>query len=285
MKTILITGINGFLGSSIAKRLTDKYKIVGTEYSLNNLFRISEFDFNVYGATQESYKSLFSENKIDIIIHTATFYGRGNEDMSQMLAANLISPLYLLNFAIQNSCELFINTDSALERDANIYSLTKKQFLDWLKFRSHEIKTVNMQLEHFYGPGANNTNFITAMITQLKKNEPIINLTKGEQRRDFVYYEDILDAYELIINSIDKLNEDFNHFEIGTGEIFSIKNLMNLLKELTSSKSELNFGAIPLRENELMESKPNNANILKLGWKPKTKIKEGLIKTIKGISG
>ena len=48
MKTILITGINGFLGSHLAKTLSEKYNIIGLEYSLENLFRIAECNYKVY---------------------------------------------------------------------------------------------------------------------------------------------------------------------------------------------------------------------------------------------
>jgi len=283
MKTILITGINGFLGSNLAKRLSKDNIIIGTEYKLENLARIAGCNFKVYEADKEAYEKLFSENKVDIIIHTATFYDRNGEDFLQLFESNLKSPFYLLDLAIKNKVEMFINTDSALERFTSGYSLSKKQLVDWLKFRSNEIKTVNMQLEHFYGPGTNSTNFITAMITRLLKNEPKIDLTRGEQKRDFVYYEDVLDAFELIIESKDKLDNYFNHFEVGTGELMAIKDLMNLLKELTGSKSILNYGAIPYRDNELMISKSDNEAIMKLGWKPNTKISEGLVKTIEGI--
>jgi len=40
MKTILITGINGFLGSHLAKALSSEYNIIGLEYSIENLFRV-----------------------------------------------------------------------------------------------------------------------------------------------------------------------------------------------------------------------------------------------------
>lgn len=280
MKTILITGINGFLGSSIAKRLSKNNIVIGTEYKLDDLFRITENDFHVYEANVQQYEVLFIENNIDIIIHTATFYGRDREDTLKMLDANLISPFHLLDFAIKNKVKLFINTDSALDRFTSIYSLTKKQFLDWLRFRGSEIKAVNMQLEHFYGPGASNTNFITFMIQKLLKNEPKIDLTLGEQKRDFVYYEDIIDAYELVVNSLDKLIDDFTHFEVGSGDTITIKELMLLMKQLTKSSTELNFGALPYRENELMNSMPDLSTIHNLGWNSKTNLNNGLIKTI-----
>lgn len=283
MKTILITGINGFLGSNLAKRLSAKFNIIGTEVSLENLNRIKNEKYRVYPADLESTKQIFLENKIEIIIHTATFYGKNNEQIKDLFNSNLHSPFNLLDLGIANQVKLFINTDSALERFTNAYSLTKKQFVDWLKFRSSEIKVANMQLEHFYGPGASNTNFITSMIKKLVKNEPKINLTAGEQKRDFIYYDDIVDAYEIIINSFNDLENRINNFEVGSGELISIKELMLLLKKLTNSSSKLNFGAIPYRENELMESKSDLHSVYNLGWRPKTNLQDGLLKTINEI--
>lgn len=280
MKTILITGINGFLGSNLAKRLATAYNIVGTEFSLENLFRIKENNFKVYQSDKKNIETLFAENKIDIVIHTATFYGRNEEDTTLIFESNLLSPFHLLDLSIKNHCELFINTASALDRFTSTYALTKKQFHDWLFFRSKEIKTINMQLEHFYGAGASTTNFITAMIIRLLSNEPSINLTVGEQKRDFIYFEDVIDAYEVVINSINNLDNKLNNYEVGSGSFVTIKDLMILLKKLSGSSSMLNFGAIPYRENELMESTSGNSALLKFGWKPKVKLEEGLKMTI-----
>ena len=281
METILITGINGFLGSNLAKRFSKNYRIIGTEFSLENLFRINNYNFLVYESNIDTFNRIFSDNKIDLVIHTATDYGKNNEDNRLLFDSNVVSPFYLLEFVLKYNVDLFINTDSALERYTSAYALTKKQLYDWLYFRSKEINVVNLQLEHFYGPGASKINFITSMISKLVNNEPSIDLTPGEQKRDFVFYEDVIDAYETIVNSRKSLKNQFNHFEIGSGKLISIKELIKMLKKLIGSDSQLNFGALPYRENELMESKTNLESILRLGWKPKTKFKEGLIKTIK----
>lgn len=283
MKTVLITGINGFLGSNLAKRLSVAYKIIGTEYTLNSLHRIGGLGFKIYEADEASIKRVFIENGIDIIIHTATFYGRNNEDFEKLFNSNLLSAFSLLELSVKNKCDLFINTDTALERYTSAYALTKRQFYDWLFFRSSEIKVANMQLEHFYGGGASPTNFISLMIRKLLNNEQKIDLTLGEQRRDFVYYEDVIDAFELVIQRSQNLEQRFNSFEIASGEIISIHDLMLLLKELTRSKAYLNFGAIPYRENELMISSYNLEPIFKFGWKAKTVLKDGLVKTINEI--
>jgi CDP-paratose synthetase len=280
VKTILITGINGYLGSHLAKKFASDYNVIGLEYSLDNLNRLKNYNFKIYICKDDIFETVFSEQNIDIIIHTATFYGRNNEGFKQLFNSNLSFPFNLLDKSIEYGCRLFINTDSVLDRFVSAYALTKHQFNDWLKFRCNQIKVVNMQLEHFYGPDGNNTNFITSMINRMKNNEPLIDLTKGEQIRDFIYIDDVVNAYDLVIKNQINLSLNYTLFQVSTGELYSIKELLNLIKKLTKSTSTLNFGAIPYRENELMKSTSNNSELLALGWKNQISLTEGLIKTI-----
>ena len=103
MKTILITGINGYLGSHLAKFLSVNYNIIGLEYSLENLFRIKDNDFKVYSVENGIPDKLFAEQTIDAIIHTATFYGRQDESVQTIANANLFIPFDLLDRAIENN--------------------------------------------------------------------------------------------------------------------------------------------------------------------------------------
>lgn len=279
MKNILITGINGYLGSNLAKSLAEKNNIIGLEYSTKNLNRLKGYDFNVYSVENGIPDELFKDQQIDTIIHTATFYGRQNETVKSIANANLLIPLDLLDKAIENGCLTFINTDTVLDRFVSTYALTKRHFQEWLYLRRHEIKVINMQLEHFYGPDAPETNFITVMIKRLKQNEPVIDLTGGEQKRDFVYIDDVVAAYHTILNKQTLLNF-YSEFQVSTKNTISIKELLQTLKHLTGSKSKLNFGAIPYRENELMLSETNNSALLNLGWQPQQSINEGLQNTI-----
>ncbi len=280
MKTILITGINGYLGSHLAKALLKDYNIIGLEYSLENLFRIANCNYKVYAAKDGIPEEVFTEQTIDIILHTATFYGKNNEDYIQMFNTNLYSPLNLLDKAIKHKCQLFVNTDTVLDRFVSTYALTKRQFQEWLYLRKSEIKVINMQLEHFYGPGTSPTNFLSYMIGKLKNNEPQIDLTLGEQQRDFIYIDDVVNAYLTVIAKQDQLADHYSSFQVCTNQLISIKDLMNLMKSLTNSNSVLNFGAVPYRENELMHSETDNTALINLGWKPQYTIQEGLQKTI-----
>jgi CDP-paratose synthetase len=276
IKTILITGINGYLGSRMAIALAKKYTIVGLEYSLDNLFRLQGHNFKVYSVENGVPDEVFTEHKIDAIIHAATFYGRLNEPAATMANANLFVPFDMLDKCIKAGCRLFINTDTVLDRFVSTYALTKRQFQEWLYHRRNEIKVINMQLEHFYGPGCSNTNFITAMIEKLKRNEEKIDLTAGEQLRDFIYVDDVISAFTTVLEKNEQIDALYTLFQVTSNQLVTIKNLLITLKNITKSTSVLNFGAVPYRENELMKSETDNSNLIELGWAPKYLLQEGL---------
>jgi len=78
-----------------------------------------------------------------------------------------------------------------------------------------------------------------------------------------------------VINAFSDL-ESYQEFEIGTGVSYTVKELAVLIKEITSSNTNLNFGGIPFRKGEIMESKVENFELNKLGWKPLYTISDGL---------
>ena len=177
------------------------------EFDSNNLYRIEDNRYKIYSSKDGITNKLFKKHNIYCIIHAATVYGRNNETDNEILFGNLYIPQLLLQKAIVNNCKIFINTDSVLDRFTSSYSLTKTHFLEWLKFYSKKnaIRMINLRLEHFYGPGASESNFISSMIVKMLKNDPNIDLTMGEQNRDFLYISDLLNVFDLIINNIDNL--------------------------------------------------------------------------------
>lgn len=282
MKTLLITGINGYLGSKLAIRYSNTYKIIGLEYGCSDLYRLKDYDFEVFDSKDGISDTLFKSHKIDGIIHTATFYGRNNELVSEMSFSNTYLPQLLLEKAIKNGCELFINTDTVLERFTSSYSLTKKQFGDWLIYYSKKsnIKVINLKLEHFFGPGSSNTNFITLMIQKMLNNDSSIALTMCEQNRDFLYIDDLLRVYDLIFEIYNDF-ENYEDFFVGSGKNSNLKEILEFIKKETSSSSILDYGALPYRVNELMESSNDVSRLNNLGWYAETTMNDGLLRTIK----
>lgn len=276
MKTLLITGINGFLGSSLVKEFVADFNIIGLEHSNRNLHRLKNYDLEVYSMEQGFPGKVFFEHKIDAVIHTATLYGKGGESIEDIAESNLFIPFKLLIMAITEKCGLFINTDTILDRYVNPYALSKRQFQEWLYILKGDIKIVNMKLEHFYGPGAGSKNFVTAMFERMVRNEPSIDLTMGEQSRDFVYIDDVVSAFKLILSKADTLKDEYNEYQVATMSNITIRELLKKIKDLTGSTTNLNFGALQYREDELMKSKSDNSHLACLGWAPKVTLDEGL---------
>lgn len=281
MKTLLITGINGYLGSNLAKRYFNKYNIIGLEYDCTDLFRLKEFHFEVFPTKDGIPNDLFKSHKIDAIIHTATFYGRDKESDGEIYYSNTYLPQLLLEKSIQNGCKLFINTDTVLDRFTNSYSLTKKQFVDWLIYysKNKSIKIINLKLEHFFGPGTSNTNFITKMIQKMLRNDLIIALTKCEQNRDFIYINDLLRVYDLMLNKYNDF-DSYEDFYVGSGKNSNLKEVLEFIKAETSSTSKLDYGAVSYRDNELMVSNNDVTRLNNLGWFVETTIYDGLRRVI-----
>jgi len=175
-KSILITGASGFLGSHLTQRFVDEgfTVIILKKSSLNNQ-RINHLQDKIisYDIDKIDLSTPFCENSIDAVIHTATLYGRSNEKSAELIEVNLLLPLKVLELAVSSGTKIFINTDTVLNKNTNNYSLSKTQFLEWLKFLKYDIRIFNLKLEHIYGDRDDFSKFIPYIINELllKKKE------------------------------------------------------------------------------------------------------------------
>lgn len=282
-KKILITGINGFLGSHLAKHLKISFEIVGLEYSLKNLHRIASEGFKVYSTNDTVLETVFKENDFYAIIHLATVYRRQSEPIFDLLNTNINLPVQLLELSGKYNVNLFLNTDSFFNNPKYSYSylsdytLSKKHSLEWIKLlaSSSSCKVVNMKVFHMFGENDAPGKFIPFILKKIISNEPNLDLTPGNQTRDFIYVEDVVFAFEHVINFFIGL-QGYQEFEIGTGKSYTIKDFVTALKEVTNSKTVLNFGGLAYREGEIMKSEVESFKLKDIGWKPKFNLKESL---------
>lgn len=290
-KTILLTGASGFLGSYLLGALIEKgYKTIILKRSTSNLWRILHLNglYTAYDVDVDSIERAFEENKIDYVIHTACNYGRNGESIPDILIANLVFGIKLLDACLKFKAETFFNTDTMLQGDLNNYTLSKKQFVDWLKFNSKNINVVNLKLEYIYGPKDDTSKFVPWLINEFKNNVKEINLTKGEQVRDFIYIDDVVSAYLTIIEKRNNLN-GFSEFDVCTGDLISLKEFVNKVKSILEYKigkisTQLLFGALPYRNGEIMNLQTNNYDLLQMGWSPLFSLDTGIEKTIEDNS-
>jgi nucleoside-diphosphate-sugar epimerase len=271
---ILLTGATGFLGSHLLKRLiTTGADVVILVRETSNKERIQKLEgFSTFTINQQlsNIDALFEMYSIDTIIHVATEYGR-NVPYSSVLESNVLLPIKLIESADKNKLNLFVNTDSFFSKFSNYsylreYIMSKKILKDHLRSLS-DLQVFNLQLEHIYGELDSETKFFTSVMKRMLVNEKVIELTEGNQKRDFIYVLDVVDAYIAVLTNTKALGQ-YVDFEVGTGKSLSIMDLVLKIHQITESKSELLFGALTGRINEIQDSKASNLNLRKIGWNP-----------------
>ena len=292
---VLLTGATGFLGSHLLKTLVSKgYEVIVLKRTTSDMWRLKGFEntFKSYDIDRVPLQTAFEEQPIDTIIHTACVYGRKGESTKQILETNLMFGTELLNVAISFNVRTFFNTGTFFNAGAlsykylNYYALSKKQFEEWLQIASDKIQVVNLKLGHMFGEQDGNDKFTTWILNELKQEKPVIPLTAGIQKRDFIYIEDVVSAYLTCLEQKECLKA-FNDIEVGTGVLTPVRTFVELVKEVLeklhakSIETQLNFGALPYREGEIMEPQVDNHILCSLGWQPKRNLEENVWNFVK----
>tara|TARA_Y100000816_G_C26106216_1_gene588012 strand:+ start:2348 stop:3238 length:891 start_codon:yes stop_codon:yes gene_type:complete len=284
---IFITGGTGFLGSNIINKLLSqkKYDVHVLCRNSSKFVRINKKNLKkikIYKLEHANLENIFIKNKFDAVIHCATNYGLRQQDISEIIQPNLILPMRLLDLCKNYNVKAFLNTDTILNKNISNYSLSKYHFTEWLKLFSKEFYCTNIKIEHFFGPKDDDTKFVIYIIKSFLNNSPSIQLTKGIQKRDFVYIDDVVSAINKILNYSLTKKGGFETFEIGSGKNISIKNIVLLIKKLCKNKiTKTEFGKLNMRKNDALSVSLNLNKIYKLNWKPKYNLNSSLEKTIK----
>lgn len=282
-KTILLTGATGYLGSELLKHwLSNGHRLIILKRSTSNVYRIeNELRKCIsYNVDEPSWEKVFEENSVDVVVHTAASYGRKGERLEEVVFANTLFPLQLLDLAIKAKVPYFINTASSLPRTINEYSLSKAHFQDWLTQKKDQIHFFDMVLEYFYGPGDDDWKFISMVVKKLKENVPSIDFTSGSQQRDFIYISDVVSAYDFVLNRIEELKSGTT-IPVGSGIACSLRSVVELCQELVGNTStKLNFGAIPDRMGEVPASQADTSTIESLGWSLAFSLNSGIEKVM-----
>ncbi|MBN1186305.1 MAG: NAD-dependent epimerase/dehydratase family protein [Bacteroidales bacterium] len=288
---ILVTGGNGFLGSAIVHSLIEKHEIVVLEKNRGNINRLEDIieRIRIYFSDDQDTSLLFENSAIDVIIHTATLYGRTDISLADMIYSNIYMPVRLLEEGMKTGLKAFINTDTFFNHENSAYkylgsyTLSKKHVNEWLIVQSDKMPIINMKLQHMYGPGDNMDKFVMQMAKILKSNAAYLDLTSGEQVRDFIFIDDVVDAYNKILEKLGCFNNGFHQLNVGCGKEVTIKEFIEKIKGITKASTKLKFGAVPYRENEIMHSIADINALRNMGWEPKINIETGIKRIIETI--
>jgi nucleoside-diphosphate-sugar epimerase len=280
----LLTGGTGFLGSHLLRALVAAgEQVVVLKRSTSAMTRLGDLAgaFGTWDLDAGDVEEVFHRHPITRVIHCATNYGRNETAPWETIEANLVLPLKLIHLARRAKTKMFVNTDTILNKRLSHYSLSKSQFTEWLRSYAGDLVCLNIALEHFYGADDDPSKFVSGMLQALQEERPLLALTPGEQRRDFIHVDDVISGFTCLLAALKDSPCGFFHYEIGSGHSTSIREFMALAKDLTGNQhTELAFGALPYRHDEVMNSAVDTSALRALGWHPRVGLREGLLRVL-----
>jgi nucleoside-diphosphate-sugar epimerase len=301
MKRILITGATGFIGSNLTRELVRKgYKPTILARKSSNLWRINDIlaKITVLETDLSNPTTLLKDLAIvkpNYIFHLASYgINRSKEnDIRQIYETNIIDTLNLLEATSKIGFEGFINTGSSFEyglktkpmsendkpEPIDYYSVSKLAATLTAKAFSnkHNLPIVTIRPFMAYGYYEATYRFIPTVILNGLRGK-VINLNNPKSTRDFLFIEDLIDAYLLLLNSKKYFGEIIN---VGTGRQTTLFQTAELIDSLIGKKLQINWNA---SDSTATESPSNIADIKKinelLNWKPRYTLEDGIRKTI-----
>ena len=291
---VLIAGQEGMVGNSIYKFLKKKkFKII--DCKRKNL------DFT----DQKSVDKWFKKKKPDLVINAAGKVGGILDNklfQSDYLYINSMIGLNIIHASNKYGVKKLINLGSAciypkntqqpikessllsssLEETNEGYALAKILSLKYSQYLRKKLKKqfVSLMPANLYGIGDNfdlrSSHVLPALVkkftlAKIRKLSSVEVWGSGKVKREFLNVEDLSSAIHFIIKK--NIKNDF--INVGGGEHYSIKELSYILKKIIGFKGKIIFNR---RYPDGVKKRKLNSNIMKkLGWKPKVKLKEGLI--------
>lgn len=305
MKTVLITGATGFIGSHLCdKFIAEGYKVIGMDNqitghlsNIEHLMPLEEFSFFHHDITN----FVHIPGDLDYILHFASPASPTDylKYPIQTLKVGAIGTYNLLGLAKAKGARILVASTSEVYGDplehpqserywGNVNSVGPRGVYDEAKryqeaitmayHQTHGLETRIARIFNTYGPRMRRDDgrAIPNFLMNAMQGKPISIYGDGMQTRSFCYISDTVEAiYRLLL--VDNYALPVN---IGNDHEVTISELATLIKELTNSDSTLSF--LEKRNDDPFMRKPNIELAEKiLHWKPTVTLMDGLKETIK----
>jgi len=307
MKTILVTGGCGFIGSNLCKHLIKlNNRIICLDNfhtgNINNLGELLRND-NFFLIEHDIIKPYATPESIDEIYHLACPASppKYQKDPIYTSKVNFIGTLNILTLAKEKKAKILLSSTSEIYGEPEISPQPEnyrgnvntigirscydegKRIAETLMMDFYQIYNVDIRIARIfntYGPfmDIDDGRVITNFIKQMLSGQDITVYGDGSQTRSFCYIDDQ-------INGLTKLMKTDYHYPINIGNPneMSIKDLLNILQEMIITDSKVIFCDLP--QDDPTNRCPDISNAKKiLNWEPNVELKEGLKKTIEYLS-
>lgn len=281
---IALTGSHGFIGSALMKYFTNKPSLT-----------LSPFDKTKYSLSSVESLKDFVEKK-DIVIHLAGIIETKN--VSDFYKINTLGTLNLLEaisrYGKKNVHFIFPSSFAVYKETAqkkllveektptvprNDYGLSKLLAEEIIKAynQTKKIKTSILRLANVYGPNMNSfsTSVTANLLKKISYQQKIIINGNGQQVRDFIYLDDIVEAF---LKTMNNQKEDFLLVNICSQKETKILDLIKKMEKLLGKKASIEYNKAGQEKGYWIGS--NKLAFEKINFKPKINLETGLKMTI-----
>lgn len=303
MKNILIIGGTGFIGSNLTRRLAKEREnnvyVLIRPNSKNGKKRLEGIK-NIY-YIESIVDDLFKNKNLPCfdICYNLAAYGVNYEeqDIQKMIDVNIKLLMKLIDFVYLNHTRLLVHTGTCFEygvvndnkkisensslNPKGLYGASKatSTIIGNIYAQKKKINMITVRPFGVFGPGEGMHKLVPQIIGAALNNKPLA-MTYGEQIRDYLYIDDVVEAYVQLANS--KIIKNYDIYNICSGIPIQIKDFVEIVSNITKCNKDIyKLGSIPYRDNEIMFFVgDNNKIILDTDWRIKTDIQNGLKFTI-----
>jgi len=304
--SVLVTGGAGFIGSHIVDRLlSDGFEVtvidnISTGRLENVAHHQGKKDFHFIKGDIRNFDLVKNTlRNVDAVFHEAALVGMTCSVEDPLLAneVNVTGTLNLLKACIDSDVKRFVYASSAAvygktetlphhedltPRPISPYGASKLAAENYVKvfYETYGLETVCLRYFNVYGPRQTYGSYsgvITIFINRLLSNQPPIIYGDGEQTRDFIDVQDIVDASMLGLIKKGAVGQVFN---VATGVATTVNQLANVLQEIMG-KTRLKPVYMNPRMGEIRHSYANVSKARRfLGFNSKISLKDGLAKLV-----
>jgi len=298
---IFITGASGFVGSHLLQELLDRNKdevaILSrnpkASHRLNLISDLSKVTI-IQGSLDDSrsYEDRLQLFSPDIIVNLAWDGVNSSDRNANSQWNNVTNLLDLMSVGSECGAKKFVGfgsqgeygnlnkkvNESEHEKPTTLYGISKLSAcrLGCIAASRMNMQFVWIRLFDPYGPKDNSSWFLPYIINELVKGRSP-KITKAEQLWDYIYIDDVINAIVKIVDK-DSIHGIFN---LGSGSPIELKQIINKVKNLVGTNADVQFGAVPYREDQIMHLEADIGKIsAKIDWVPRIGIDEGLKRTV-----
>jgi nucleoside-diphosphate-sugar epimerase len=291
--TVLITGGTGFIGSNLAKAYlkqnAEVHLIVREESSLTPISDLKEaLHFHKYDGQFQSLDSVFQKVKPNFVFHLASLYITEHQpnDIVNLIQSNITFGTHLAEAMVKNGVTNLVNTGTSWQHFANdpynpvnLYAATKEAYEKILTYyaEAHGLQYTTLKLFDTYGPNDHRKKLFY-LLKSLENSQQALDMSPGEQLIDLVHIDDVLRAFMIAANGLQKGEVQHNSYAISSGNPIKLKELVNLYTEMTKKGLSINWGGRPYRNREVMNTWNKGEKLP--GWEPVISLKDGIMSII-----